>query len=156
MDEARVDRLGALLFRFSWLYNEKIIRPMAGAVRDTFTPGQFFVLSMIGGQESIAMSELVSRAMMPKQQLTRLVNQLEDAGYVERLRGGTDRRLVRLRATGKAQDFLTEYVRGLLVSLTRLLGALSDEEAADFCTCLERIDTLLELAPKIFDESSAP
>lgn len=147
MEKDKIEDLSRAILRFYWLYNEKITRPMSAACRDTFTQAQFFVLSIIASSGTLPMSQLAERIQMPKQQLTKLINQLEDGGYVLRLRRKEDRRMVYLKLTDKAGDFMGWYAKMLKASLIKAFEALTQEETETFYQCLTRIGGLLEKLP---------
>lgn len=143
MEKEQIERLSKLLFEFYWLYNEKVTRPTASVYRGTFTQAQFFVLSLIAGYGTVAMSELAERAQMPKQQITKVVNQLEEDCYVVRMRDSADRRVVRLCLTGRARAFMQQYTRDFKRALGAVFEPLGEEELNEFCQCIARVDQLL-------------
>lgn len=135
------------VFRFYWLFSEKVTHPMLAAVRANFTRAEFFTLSVIAGHGGLSMLELVERTRMTKQQVTRIVNHLEEGGYVLRVRRKEDRRLVHLCPTEATEQFMREYGHEVTAHLTSALEWLSVSERADFEECLTRLNDLLERLP---------
>ena len=135
------------IFRFYWLFSEKVTYPMLAAVRADFTRAEFFTLTVIASNGGLSMSELVDRTRMTKQQITRIVNRLEESGYVLRLRQKEDRRLVQLCPTKETERFMHEYGNRATAHLTRALEQLSDEERNVFDTCLTQLNDLLARLP---------
>ena len=77
--------------------------------------------------------QLGERLELSSAATTGLVDRLERAGHVGRVRDPADRRRIRLRATGRSERLAAEMLRGYLERLGRVLDQFDDAEldAAD-------------------------
>jgi len=132
------------LFRFYRLYSEKITRPMMSAYRDEFTQVEHLVLAIMAGEESIAMGDLVERIRMPKQQVSRAVNDLEAAGMVEKVRDQTDKRCILLHLTDRAKKSMDDFSSSAAEYAISALDSLGGEARQEFFVCLARMGDILE------------
>lgn len=82
------------MFAFHRLYNEKVSRRMRPVHSELITPVELLLVSIVSEREKITMGELVERAMMSKQQATKVINQLEKKKLVCRRRLDDNRRVV--------------------------------------------------------------
>lgn len=91
---------------------------LAPVARAGVTPAQFWVMNMLRESGELACGPLASRLGVKRPSITTLVDPLEKAGYVRRVRPSSDRRVVRLELTPRG----TELVAGIW-------GKLEDEVA---------------------------
>ena len=90
----------------------------------------FFVLFTLTHSEGvpITMTMLAEALQISKQQLTKLVNDLEGKNYVERIHDQVNRRLVYIRITTDVQRRMDEFARSALEPVTTALRQYSPEE----------------------------
>ena len=90
----------------------------------------FFVLFTLTHSEGvpITMTMLAEALQISKQQLTKLVNDLEGKNYVERIHDQVNRRLVYIRITMDGQRRMDEFARSALEPVTTALRQYSPEE----------------------------
>lgn len=93
---------------------------------------------------SPTMSELAREMDIPKQQLTKLVNDLENKGLVERRHDSVNRRQVHLYITPSGSAIMSQLKSAMLDSTISGLSAFSEEELNDLTWCLERLTQLIE------------
>ena len=93
--------VGLLLFIPYRAMEKRVFDTLAAAGYDDFTPAQARVFQRIG-PDGTRLTDLASQAQITKQSAGFLVDQLERAGYVERVPDPTDARarLVRIAARG--------------------------------------------------------
>lgn len=60
--------------------------------------------------ETMTMSELAETTDMPKQQMTKIVNRLIGLNFVERVSDPADRRIIRLKITDKAENYINGFL----------------------------------------------
>lgn len=80
--------------------------------------------------------------------ITRMVDQLENRGFVERERSLQDRRVVKLSITDAGRTKLTELTPPFIENLNRALDPFSAEEFSELNRLLEKLKTCLEQVPK--------
>ncbi len=103
------------------------------------TPAQYNVLRILRGShpKMLTCSEIGQRLLDRTPDVTRLLNRLEQSGYVTRARAGHDRRVVEVALTPKGVELLERMrddVEGQVASLTQ---SLSSEEHRQLCDLLE-------------------
>ena len=77
------------------------------------TPSQLFLLRQLWFEDGLPLRDLSLRAQLDATSTTWLVDQLEQAGLVERKRNDTDRRIVRVWLTEKGRQSQAELVPAL-------------------------------------------
>ncbi|HEX9690874.1 MAG TPA: MarR family transcriptional regulator [Gemmatimonadales bacterium] len=94
------------------------------------TPTQYNVLRILrgAGRDGLCRNEVRDRMITQVPDATRLLDRLEDAGYVERKREGADRRFVTARITRAGLDLLDSMDEALAVLHERQLGHLTAPE----------------------------
>lgn len=102
-----------------------------------------FLLKQQGG--SFTMSELAGQLHTTKQQLTRLVNALEEKRLVMRSHDTKNRRLVYVSITPEGIDAMEQLKESMLEATKEGLSSFTSEELAQLSQCL---DTLSSLMPK--------
>jgi DNA-binding MarR family transcriptional regulator len=93
--------LGLLLFIPYRAMENRVFDALAAAGFDDFTPAQARVMQRIGPNGS-RLTDLAEQAQITKQSAGFLVNQLERAGYVERVPDPTDARARLIRMSERA------------------------------------------------------
>lgn len=71
------------------------------------------------GASQISLTELTDRMHIAKQQLTRLVNDLEEAGLVERRRYANNRRVVYLALSENGREYMDMVKQSVQSSITK-------------------------------------
>ena len=101
------------------------------------TATQYNVLRILrgAGDQGLCRSEIGERMVRRVPDVTRLLDRLEDTGFIARARGGEDRRYVTTRITPKGLDALAALDEVIARFLERHMGPL----AAD------QLQTLIEL-----------
>lgn len=76
---------------------------------------------------------------MPKQQMTKMVNRLIEADFVERVLAPDDRRLIKLKLTENAMEYLNRFSELKSKCFTEFIDAMTPDERAEFASSLESI-----------------
>ena len=90
--------------------------------------------------------------------LTRVIDQLEERGLLERVRRGNDRRKVELQLTDAGHKTVESLIPLVVDKLNLALADFSREEATEFKRLLLKLNTRLAtiLDPKAFATAKAP
>ena len=85
------------------------------------------------------MSELAEWLTLSRGGITKLVDRLQQAGYLERVSCSEDRRSLQAELTPAGESMLEEMQAAYEAELQRHLGTLSDEEAKLIKAALEKV-----------------
>lgn len=139
--------LSRKMLTFYRLYNERIMRRFQPHRTSSLTQAEMFLLSIIVHQEEIALSDLVRRAMMSKQQINHILNQLEEKALIRRVRPAENRRIVVLQATDAARALAGDVVADIENTLAELFSSLKDAELSEYLSAIRTINGILERFP---------
>ena len=93
------------------------------------TPAQYNILRILRGQgQPLPILEIASRTVTVVPGITGLVDRLQQAGLVERIRCEQDRRVVYVAVTPKGMDILAALDRPVVELHEKLLGHLGPKE----------------------------
>ena len=145
--QEKLDELNQETRRFYRLYHEKISRRLRAVLGDELTPVQYLLMGIVSEGGMVPMSEVCERVMMPKQQVTRAVNELEEKGLVTRVRPSGNRRVVWLECTEAARELEGRIGRQTQETLRGVFDSLSDEEAGEYVQAMRTVNRLLLQLP---------
>ncbi len=104
------------------------------------TPSQYNVLRILRGEgKPLPILEIASRTITVVPGITGLIDRLEQAGFVNRLRCEKDRRIIYVALTDHATTSLAGLDEPLLALHRKLLGHLSQGELKDLIRLLEKL-----------------
>lgn len=90
------------------------------------------------------MSELADKLQITKQQLSRLINVLEEKGLVERIHDTANRRRVYIRICPNGREMMNSVKQCMLDSTLYGLRAYSEDELRELDQCICRLIQLME------------
>ena len=92
----------------------------------------FHVLFILNETDSkmVSMTELVTRIRRTKQQLSKLISDLEDDGLVSRVRLKENRRTVHVVLTEKGVELIRQASLAMVQAMTHFLSGLPEEKLA--------------------------
>ena len=115
-------------------------RPFKRMLNDGVSLDMYYCIqSMRRSGRTMTMTELANFARMPKQQMSKLVDKLVEGGFAERLSDPDDRRVIRLRATEKADEYVASFLEKDAAEFRAFFDQLEGEERETFCTALRTI-----------------
>ncbi len=147
MQEEITSQLSRQMLLFHRLYSEKISRRFRALHMDATSQAEFLLMAIVTEHGEIPMSELCDRAMMLKQQVTRLVNQLEEKGLVQRRRSPQNRRVVIVQATDAARALQQDVIRAVHGELTQIFSQLDEPALTEYLGAIGTINRILEQFP---------
>jgi DNA-binding MarR family transcriptional regulator len=103
------------------------------------SPAQGRIMFALWRKDGISISELVRRTSLEKSTMTSMLDRLEEAGYVTRVRSQEDRRKVLIERTDKDRSWQETYVH-VSQEMTKLFyDGFSDSEIDTFEQYLRRV-----------------
>jgi DNA-binding MarR family transcriptional regulator len=104
------------------------------------TPSQYNVLRIVRGEgKPLPILEIASRTVSVVPGITGLIDRLEQAGLVNRLRCEKDRRVIYVALTERGATTLADLDEPLLALHRKLLGHLSQAEVKELIRLLEKV-----------------
>lgn len=130
-------------------WNYRISRPFKHLLDDGVSVEMYYCLQIMRGfDEALTMSELGQRIQMSKQQLTRIVNRLEEHGFVRRLHDPSNRRSVRLQITEEALDYIERFLHENAECFRDTIGNMDETDQADFKRAIDILARILSKLPR--------
>lgn len=102
-------------------------------------PAQGRIMFVLWREDGIPISELARRTSLEKSTLTSMLDRLEEAGYLRRVRSKKDRRQILVYRTPKDEAWQGEYVRVSQDMAGVFYDGFSEDEIQEFESYLERI-----------------
>src|SRR5262245_23842361 len=104
------------------------------------TSSQYNVLRILrGAGEPLPILEIASRTIAVVPGITGLIDRLEAAGFVERVRCAEDRRVIFVAITRKAVETLSRLDAPLIALHQNMVGCLSKDDQRTLIQLLERL-----------------
>ena len=104
------------------------------------TPSQYNILRILRGEgKPLPILEIASRTITLVPGITGLIDRLEQAGFVNRLRCEKDRRVIYVALTDQAITVLSALDEPLIALHRKLLGHLSQGDLKDLTRLLEKL-----------------
>ena len=146
MDNEKLRTAGThfLEFAFSFLTFAKCQYQSANHIKINSLP--FFTLSILADQkdENYTMSDLADKLQITKQQLSKLINDLEDKALVERIHDTANRRRVYIRISPCGLEAMERLKETMLETTIAALHIYNEEELETLNSCLESLTPLME------------
>ncbi len=133
--EADDSRLGVLLFVASRSLEERAHRAVVEAGASDITPAQARLLARVG-PDGTRLVDLAAQARVTKQTAGHLVDQLEAAEYVERVRDPSDGRARLVQLTDRAQELVPVANAEVARALGEWRARLGDRRMRQFTEAL--------------------
>jgi len=127
-----------------WVYRVQtegvalLARRFKGAGIDV-TPEQFGILARLAVEQGMNQAQLAERMLKDRPNMTRLLNQLEKRGYIERRRDSSDKRIFRIFLTGDGRGVQEELMPVFERHLDELLEGILGPDRKAVCGILKKI-----------------
>lgn len=121
-------------------WNYKIAKPFKQLQDEGVSLEMYYCIKTLQwGGGMLTMSELGRYTKMPKQQMTKMVNRLVEQEFVERVYDPSDRRIIKIRLTDTAQNYLDHFVAHDASCFQPLLDSMSPEDRGIFQAALGQL-----------------
>jgi len=102
---------GFLVAKIHQISGRIFARILKKAGIDEINPAQGRILFVLWKKDEIPISELAKRTLLSKSTLTSMLDRLEEAGYVVRVRSKEDRRTILIKRTEKDKLLEKKYIQ---------------------------------------------
>lgn len=129
-------------------WNSHITKPFKQLLDEGVSLEMYYciqILRWLGG--TATMTELGQALQVPKHQMTKMVNRLVEHEFVERLDDPADRRVIKIRLTSKAMQYLCHFLQEDARCFQDLLEQMDAADRAAFRTSIQTISAILNKLP---------
>ena len=109
-----------------------------------FTKYQFYLMMELSRGRSLTMSQAAASVGCSKEQATRMVSALVEAGYIERFHSETNRKLVIVRLTEEGENLIRREKSIAREKMKEDLNCLDKEERDIFFQTLKQFNMVLK------------
>lgn len=134
-DDATADRLRLAVMRLARRLRQQSTQGM--------TPSQLSALSVIAATGPLTIGELAAHENVQPPTISRVVDALESAGWIERAADESDRRVTRVQVTRKATRELARVRAERNAYLADRLATLGADERSAILAAMPALETLL-------------
>ena len=103
------------------------------------TAAQYIVIASLANCKNVSAGELCKRVSYDPGAMTRMIDRLEQSGFVRRVRCQQDRRSVRLELTDSGREVYPKLLARVVEVLNHFLRDFSKDEAARLTEYLKRM-----------------
>ena len=128
-----------------WHY--RIARPCKQLHESGITPEAYHCLLALLWQDGMTMSNLAQLARMRRQQTTKVVDRLLRGGFARRENDPADRRVIRLRTTDYAREYVENFQRQQADYYEQMFEDMGEEDRAAFCGAMEALRDVFSRLP---------
>jgi DNA-binding MarR family transcriptional regulator len=138
MENKIIDGILDNLFQILPVIHKKLLRMDLGGVSGNLSRLHLALMRMLG-EGNLPVSEIARRLVIPKSQMTRLVDKLVKLDIVERQPDTRDRRVINISLTDHGEILLKKYRQLVRQNIRNKLSCLTPGELADLSMALEKL-----------------
>lgn len=121
----------------------KVVRTAFAQVEKDITLPHLEIMKILKEEGNKHIAEIGERLLIPKPQMTHLIDRLENLGTVVRQADTTDRRITNIMLTDKGRRIIEELDQVLTESIRGKLSCLSEKELQELSTSLKKLRDIL-------------
>ena len=138
MENRTIDSILENLFHILPMIHKKLLRMDLGGVTGNLSRLHLAIMAMLQ-EENLAVSEVARRLIIPKSQMTHLIDQLVDPDIVARRPDAKDRRVIHISLTDHGKAVLKECREIMNRTVRNKLSRLTPADLADLSMVLEKL-----------------
>jgi MarR family transcriptional regulator, 2-MHQ and catechol-resistance regulon repressor len=135
---SEIDTITGNLLRIMPILHKKLLRMDLGGTHTEFTRLHYGIMGRLM-ESRMTVTDLANDAVVPKSQLTHLVDKLVALGMVERIPAADDRRVIHLEMTEHGKMLMVELHTEVRENIKKRLSGLTPEELREFSHALETV-----------------
>jgi len=140
MDNNVIDSIIEDIFHVYPLIYKKLLKVDFGSVEGSLSYLHFLIIRMLARTGALPISEIGRRLVIPRPQMTHLIDQLIDLDMVIRLPNTKDRRIINIELTGNGKATLRKCVELLRDNIKLKMKSLDDRELLELSVLLRRLN----------------
>ena len=121
----------------------KVVRTAFAQIEEDITLPHLEIIKMLKEEGTKHIAEIGERLLIPKPQMTHLIDRLESLGTAVRQADTTDRRITNIKLTDKGRRIIEELDEVLTESIRVKLSCLSEKELQELSTSLKKLRDIL-------------
>jgi DNA-binding MarR family transcriptional regulator len=140
-DSIAVESILENLFHVLPLIHKKLLRMDLEGVTGEISRLHLAIMGMLR-EEGLPVSEVARRLVIPKSQMTHLVDRLADLDIVVRHQNAADRRVTEISLTAHGKDVLDECFSTMKKAIREKLSRLTAAELTEMAAALENLKNI--------------
>lgn len=130
------------------MWNYRIAKPFKQLLDNGISIEMYYCIKTLQWYgKSMTMSELAKYTKISKQQATQIVNKLVEQGLVGRIYDSSNRRIINIKLTDKAIDYIEHFVEYDASCFKPLLEQMNKEDLTKFQNALEILVNVFSKLP---------
>lgn len=138
MENRTIDGVLENLFSILPIIHKKLLHIELGGVGGNLSRLHLAIMGMLD-KENLSFSKIAKRLVIPKSQMTHLVDHMVSLGIVERLPDQKDRRVINISLTGHGRIVRKECKEVIRQNIKNKLSCLTPAELAELSVALEKL-----------------
>ena len=130
-------------------WNYRVIRPVKQLLDDGISLEMYYCLQTLRWSGRVTMTEFAKLVQIPKHQMAKLSNKLAEQNLIERIPDETDRRIIRIQMTDKANIYMDQFLQENASCFLEFLDKMTIEERNEFG---KSVEVLFSIFSKIASE----
>jgi len=135
------------LFQISFLFHNKMMRPVLQNSKSILSPMQIHVLNTLKENGTTTMTLVANEIKMSKQQTTRVVEHLVSRGFVRRDFEKQDRRIIKISLTAAGEAELENIEEEAIEHMVARLASLDEKSLSEFNEAASKLTRLFKELP---------
>lgn len=124
-------------------WHSRLVKPFRDSLNKEMSLETYYCLETLRMCGAVTMTELAQHLKVPKQQVTKLVDNLSEHNFVDRVQDKNDRRAIRIQLTAYAISYLQTYYQKNPAFIHSLEEQLTEEELHQLNKSVEILEKLL-------------
>lgn len=143
MNSSNLNNISNDLYMLLLSLNKRVFNHEELLKNCTMPPSHMKVMFHIIHTGPCAISEVANNLSISKPNMSPIIDKLVSEGFLERFPDPKDRRIIRVKSTDAACNFLREREVSIKDKLKKRLAPLSDDELEEMNNCLSIINKLI-------------
>lgn len=123
---------------------KKLVRTAFSRIEEDITLPHLEIMKTLHKEGTKHIAEIGEILLIPKPQMTHLIDRLEKIGVVIRQPDTNDRRIINIALTLKGRNIIDEFDATLERNMSDRLSVLTDDELQQLSVCLRKLGDILK------------